>query len=84
MSRKDVFEVQEKFEVFMSLIVPDDAECDHVCLLLLFGSTVSGHETQAYILSEGMGTSPCMPTKLLFLSFYSSISAAYFCKLISR
>jgi len=56
----------------MGLIVAYDAEGDGIGLFLLFGCAVSGHEALSYCLSVEWFTSPCMPTKLLFLLSFSS------------
>lgn len=58
----------------MILIIAYDLEGDGILEFLLFGSSVSGHKSKANILNSEIGTSPCMPTKLLGLSFSSSMA----------
>jgi hypothetical protein len=73
LSCEDIFEIEEVFEVLVILIIADDFEGDLVLALLLLGGGVTGDETEADVLGSEMGTYPCMPTKLLGLSFSSSI-----------
>ncbi len=73
LSGKDVFEVQQEFEVIVGLVITDHSKGDLVGLFLLLSCTIACHEAQANILPRGSGTSPCMPTKLLGFYFYYSI-----------
>lgn len=70
---EDILEVEQVLQVLVVLVVADDLEGDLVGLLLLLGRAVPGHEPQSHVLTNPRSTSPCMPTKLLGFSFYSSI-----------
>ena len=61
----------------MLLIVANDFEDDLVLEFLFFGCGVSGYEAEADVLDMDMGTYPCIPTKLLGLSFSSSMFMKY-------
>lgn len=52
LSRKDVLQVEEVFQIFVILIILDDLERNLVVLLLKFSSAVPGHEAQANVLNR--------------------------------
>jgi len=58
----------------MILVITYNFEDYLILAFLFFGSIVSGHKAKSNVLNKRSITSPCIPTKLLGLSFSYSMS----------